>query len=237
MFTGIRSHARRSGAHASAVKRAARVLWRVVVMALVLVCVGRGTARAEVKIAIVDLRRAMTETERGLRVQARLKQLFDVKQAELDDKQKALQQGKADLEKDAKTGKMSKAELQKKYDTLQQQAMDFEKLAVDYQREMQRQDNELSTPIVQGLMALVRRVSSQNGYDVVIDKQAAPYFRSDLDITDRIIQLYNADEGLSGEGKESGTTAPKAGEPKKGQPDPKKGQPDPKKAPPAPKKK
>ena len=213
-----------------------RVLGRVVAMALVLVCVSRGTARAEGKIAIIDLRRAMTESERGLRVQARLKQLFDVKQAELDEKQKGLMAGKAELEKDAKAGKLGKELLQKKYDALQQQAMDFEKLAGDYQREMQRQDNELSTPIVQGLMALVRRVSSQNGYDIVIDRQAAPYFRSDLDITDRLIQLYNAEEGPAGEDKGPGATPPKPGEPKKGQPETKKSQPETKKAP-TPKKK
>jgi outer membrane protein len=235
MVTGNSFHAPRIGFSPSTLGRFVRLLVRVTAMALVLVCVGRGTARAEVKIAIIDLRRAMTETERGLRVQARLKQLFDAKQIELDDKQKALQQGKADLEKDAKSGKTSKGELQKKYDSLQQQAMDFEKLAVDYQREMQRQDSELSTPIVQGLMALVRRVASQNAYDVVIDKQAAHYFRSDLDITDRIIQLYNAEEGVPGEGKEPAGRAPK-GDSKKGQPDPKKAPPNPKKAPPAPKK-
>ena len=156
------------------------------------------------KVAIIDLRRAMFDTEDGLRVQSKLKQLVESRQQELDDKQKALQQAKVDLDKDAKAGKISKAELQKKYDTLQQQAMDFEKLAQDAQRDMQRQDSDLTAPIAQRLMALVRRMAAQNGYDLVIDKAAVPYFRSDLDITDRVIQLYNAGEGMPADQKEKG---------------------------------
>jgi outer membrane protein len=43
-------------------------------------------------------------------------------------------------------------------------------------------------------MALVARVAKQGSYDLVIDRQAAPYARPDIDLTDRVIQLYNAGE-------------------------------------------
>jgi outer membrane protein len=194
-------------------------LVRMAVVAFAVLCVSRGAAAADMKVAIIDLRRAMFDTEDGLRVQSKLKQLVESRQQELDDKQKALQQAKVDLDKDAKAGKISKAELQKKYETLQQQAIDFEKMAQDYQRDMQRQDSEMTAPIAQRLMALVRRMAAQNGYDLVLDKAAAPYFRSDLDITDRVIQLYNAAEGLPADqkGKEPAaapTTPPKRPAPK-----------------------
>lgn len=146
------------------------------------------------KIAIIDMRRAVIETEDGLRVQSKLKQLFDNRQTELDQRQKDFQQAKAKLEKQAKDGKLSKKQLQTQYDALQKQAAELQGMLMEYQREMQRQETELTNPIVNRMMKLIRRVASQNSYDMVVDRAAVPYFRADLDITDRLIQMYNAGE-------------------------------------------
>jgi outer membrane protein len=182
--------------------------------ALVLLCASEARAAGEQKVAVIDLRRAVTDTEDGLRVQSRLKQLFDSRQQELDEKQKAFQVSREALDKDAKAGKVSKTELQKRYETLQQTAMELEKLASEYQREMQRQESQLTTPIVERVNALIRREASQNGYDFVLDRAAVPFYRSDLDITDRIIQFYNAGEGQVA----PPTTPPAKGQTPKGTP-------------------
>jgi outer membrane protein len=52
-------------------------------------------------------------------------------------------------------------------------------------------------------MGIIRRLATQDGYDIVVDKQAVPYVRSDLDLTDKIITMYNQGGG--------GTPDPKAG--------------------------
>ncbi|HEY3253471.1 MAG TPA: OmpH family outer membrane protein, partial [Polyangiaceae bacterium] len=57
---------------------------------------------------------------------------------------------------------------------------------------------ELTQPIVQKIMGAIRRLATQDGLDLVLDKQAAPYVRSDLDVTDRIITLYNQGSGDDG---------------------------------------
>ena len=56
-------------------------------------------AWAESKFAVVDLQRAMMETEDGLRMQANLKKLFDSKQQTLETKQTELDRERADIEK------------------------------------------------------------------------------------------------------------------------------------------
>jgi len=49
-----------------------------------------------------------------------------------------------------------------------------------------------------------------------VDRVAVPYYRSDLDITDRVIQLYNAGEGASGattpEARRASRSSPEKGE-------------------------
>lgn len=192
------------------------LLLRTAALAAVLLAAWSGTAAAqESKIAVIDLRRAVIETEDGLRVQSKLKQLFDSRQTQLDGKQKAFQEAKANLEKQAQQGKMSKQELQKRYDALQQQAAELQGMLVQYQREMQQQENELTSPIVNRMMKLIRRVASQSSYDMVLDRTAVPYVRADLDITDRLIQMYNAGEG---KGDDAGDQTPRrpAAKPKRG---------------------
>jgi outer membrane protein len=181
-------------------------------------------ALAESKVAVVDMRRAVMDTEEGLRVSATLKKLFDNRQVDLETKQRQLQQDKESLEKAAKGGKTSQVELQKQYDELQKKANDLQVLALEYQREAQRKEAELTNPIVQRVLGIVKRIASQDGYDVVVDKSIAPYFRADLEITDKAIQMYNSGQagGAPAPGGATPNPAPGKSTPPPAAPPPKK---------------
>src|ERR1700742_5320454 len=150
-------------------------------------------AHAQSKIAVVDTQRAIMETEDGLRAQATLKKVFDNKQRELDKKQEDLQKERDDIEKQRDV--LSKAALAKRVDKWQREMMQLQGVFVDYNKELQKKQGELTQPIVQKIMGAIRRIATQEGYDLVVDKQAAPYVRSDLDVTDRVITLYNQGGG------------------------------------------
>lgn len=149
------------------------------------------------KIAIIDVRRAISETEQGLRVQATLKRLLDNRQAEIETKTRQLQTDKEALEKEAQGGRVAKEVLQKKYEKLVQQDAEVQRLQVDLQREMQRKEQELTTPILSGILEAVKRIAAQEGYEMVLEKSAVPYFRGDLELTDRAIQMYNGGQGAT----------------------------------------
>ena len=153
---------------------------------------GVAHAQAQSRTAIIDVRRAVLETEEGLRVQATLKKLFDSRQVELDNRQRQLQTEKEGLDKEAAAGKSSKDAIDKKFEKLQKAAAELQSLIVEYQNEMRRKEQEMTNPILTKVMGLVRRIATQEGYEVVLDKPAVPYFRSDLEITDRAIQMYNS---------------------------------------------
>lgn len=164
------------------------------------------TAEAQVKIAVIDLRRALMETEEGLRVTATLRKLFEARNIEIDSKQRAIQQDKEALEKDHAAGKVAKEVLQKRAETLQKQFNDFQTLQLESQREMQRKERELTFPMEQKLMGVIRRIAAQDGFELILDKPSAPYYRADLEVTDRAIQMYN-----SGQAGEAPAAAPKPG--------------------------
>jgi outer membrane protein len=153
------------------------------------------SALAQAKVAVVDTQRAIMETEDGLRAQATLKKVFDNRQRELDKKQEDLQRERADIEKQQSV--VSKAALAKRVEKWQRDMIQLQTVFVEYNKELQKKQNELTQPIFQKAMGIIRRMATQDGYDVVIDKQAVPYVRSDLDLTDRIITLYNQGAGVA----------------------------------------
>jgi outer membrane protein len=155
-----------------------------------------GFALAETRMAVVDTQRAVMETEDGLRAQASLKKHFDERQRSLDARQNQLQKEREDLEK--QKGVLSKEALATRIDKWQREMASLQTVFVDYNKELQKKQNELTAPIVQKTMAIIRRLATQHGFDMVIDKQAVPYSRSDLDLTDRVITAYNSgDVGAS----------------------------------------
>lgn len=167
------------------------------------------SAFADMKLAVVDTQRAVMETEDGLRAQATLKKHFDKRQRELDDKQTQLQKEREDIEKQKDV--LSKQALENRIEKWQKDMTQLQTVFVEYNKELQKKQSELTQPIFQKAMTIIRRIATQNGYDVVIDKQAVPYHRSDLDLTDRVISEYNQ----SGEPAPAGSGAPAAPKPKK----------------------
>jgi outer membrane protein len=150
---------------------------------------------ADSKIAVVDMQRAVTETAAGANAQQTLKKLFSSRQAELETKQKELTKKKDALDKAAKGGKVPQPQLQQQAEQLQKEFGEYQQVTLNYQREMQQKEGELTQPILQGVLAVVRRIAAQEGYEVVLEKSAAPYFRADLDVTDKAIQLFNQQGG------------------------------------------
>ncbi|AKT39883.1 OmpH family outer membrane protein [Chondromyces crocatus] len=168
------------------------------------------SAAAQGKSAVIDVRRAMLETEEGLRVQATLRKIFDSRQVELDGKQRSLSEEQEKIEKEDRAGKTPKDQLARRRENLQRQAAEFQAVYVEAQREMQRKENELTTPILQKVLGVVRRLASQEGYEMIMEKSAVPYYRADLEITDRVIQMYNAGAAGDAAPAKPGATPPAA---------------------------
>jgi outer membrane protein len=146
-------------------------------------------AHAQMKVAVVDVQRAVMENEDGLRAQATLKKFFDKRQQELDAKQNELQKQKEDIEKQSKV--LSQAALQKRMEDWQKQMVELQSVFVEYNKELQKKQGELTQPIYGKIVGILRRIATQDGYDAILEKQAVPYMRGDLDLTDKVIQAYN----------------------------------------------
>src|SRR5271165_3609200 len=146
-------------------------------------------AAAQMKMAVVDVQRAVMQTEDGLRAQATLKKLFDSRQQELNKKQVDMQKQKEEIDKQSHV--LSQPALQKKVDDWQKQMVELQSTFVEYNKELEKKQKELTDPIFERVIGAIKRLAGTDGYDLVVDRATVAFSRSDLDLTDRVIQLAN----------------------------------------------
>jgi outer membrane protein len=159
------------------------------------------------KLAVVDVQRAVMQTEDGLRAQATLKKLFDSRQQELNKRQTEMQRQKEDIDKQAKV--LSQSALQKKVDEWQRDMQELQTTFVEYNKELEKKQKELTDPIFERVVGAIKRIAGTDGYDLIVDRATVAFSRSDLDLTDRVIQLANGGSS-SPAPSGAGSAAPKA---------------------------
>jgi outer membrane protein len=152
-----------------------------------------GAASAQSKVAVVDVQRAVASTEDGLRAQATLKKLFDSRQQELNKKQTDLQRQREDIDKQAKV--LPQASMQKRIEDWQKQMMDLQAVFLEYNKELEKKQKELTDPVFEKVLAIIKRIATSENIDLVLDKATVAYVRTDLDLTDKAIQAYNSAGG------------------------------------------
>ena len=168
------------------------------------------TASADgMKVAIVDVQRAVMQTEDGLRAQASLKKMFDSRQQELNKRQTDLQKQKEEIDKQSHV--LSQGALQKKVDDWQKEMVELQQTFVEYNKELEKKQKELTDPIFERVIGAIKRIAGTDSYDLIVDRATVAFARSDLDLTDRVIQIANGSSASpSPAPAPSGATAPKA---------------------------
>lgn len=152
------------------------------------------------RIAVVDLQRALNETEDGRRAKARLKRLFKRRQQELDKAQNELKVLKEDIERQKNV--LSREALQKRVEDYQKAFIELQSTYVEYQRELAEKEAQLTREIIARMEQILRRLGQAEGYTLIIERNEAGvvWVPTNLDLTDVVIQRYNSGEGAAGGG-------------------------------------
>ncbi|MEP7124804.1 MAG: OmpH family outer membrane protein [Byssovorax sp.] len=170
-----------------------RALARIAALALLAaVTLGatEGVASAEGKIAVVNVQQAVMQTDDGLRAATTLKKLFDKRQQELDARQAELSRAREDIEKQSRV--LSRQALEKRMEDWQRRMVELQTKFVENNKELQEKQGQLTGPILKKMIGIIERLAKKNNCDLIIDKQAVPYTRRDLDLTEQVVQMYNS---------------------------------------------
>lgn len=169
-------------------------------------------AAAQTKIGVVDLQRALAETEDGRKAKESLKKLFEQRQKTLDKAQTDLKVLKDSIDKQRDV--LQRDVLSKKLEEYQKAFGELQTTYVDFQRELAAKEGELTKPILMRMERVVRRIGQSEGFAMVLDRAEAGviYVPTSYDLTDVLIQRYNSGEGRDTDVKPG--AAPAAAAPK-----------------------
>jgi len=147
-------------------------------------------ARADMKLAYVDVQRALNECEAGKRAKVDFKNRIQSIEGRLQKEQGEVQALKDELEK--KGMLMKPEQRQNLQDEYMNKLKNFERNYKDSKDDLERRDNEITAKIVHDLAQVIRQIGESGGYTMVMEKGSILWGASGIDITDQVIRSYNA---------------------------------------------
>jgi outer membrane protein len=164
--------------------------WAALAACLALVAVAPAQ---ELRIGTVDLQRALNESDSGKKAKERFKVEVDKLQSELQKQKAEIDKLKEDVEKRALVLKdEERRELEKEY---QRRLRDFQRTYKDAQADLQQRDSEMTAEILRELAEVIAEYGEKAGYTLILEASntgAVLYNSRAVDITDKIIEAYNA---------------------------------------------
>lgn len=151
-----------------------------------------GAADAQVKIAVIESERIVTESTKGQAALEQLKQLREQKMAEartiqneINDLRKRLDEGGNALSED------KQAELRKQYEDKVIAARRFQD---DADRDLAKLRDETLAKIEKEVLQVIDQIGQEGDYTIILNKfQSGLVYADDaIDITDQVIQRFNA---------------------------------------------
>jgi outer membrane protein len=142
------------------------------------------------KIGIVDFQRIISESEAGKDIQAQLQ----AKGREMETDLRALGTEIQELEKELKQrasviSRQKREELQREMDI---KKYDLKSRQKKYQSELRGLETNMLEKLQSEILALAEEIGKKEGYLLILEKNAAVYYPSSIDITDQVIDKYNA---------------------------------------------
>jgi len=164
----------------------------VVVIGVILLGWFGSVLAAELKVAYVDIQRAVNECNAGKEAKKVITKEVEKFQRLIADKQRELQTTKESLEKQAPMlTSDARATREKDY---QNKLREFQRWGEDTQNEINQKRTEMERNISMGFQKVIQKVGADEGYTLILEKNEniVLYVSKALDITDRVIKAYDA---------------------------------------------
>lgn len=160
---------------------------KLVVLALALSI----SAFAQTKVGIINIQKVITSVSEGKKVMSTLEKSFKSKQKQLKAEEEKIKKQQEAYQK--QTMLLSGEAKAKKEQEIRAAIADLQKKTMEYQKEIQKEENGLKKPILDNLKPIIDNVSSAQGVDLTFEISSSPivYAKNQIDITDLVIKEYD----------------------------------------------
>jgi outer membrane protein len=145
---------------------------------------------ADIKLGVIDIQRIMTESKAAITAHALFAKEVEERRSAYLAKQKEAQALQEEL--NTKGSTMSVSVLTEKQEKLSQEIKELNRMKNDIEQDLKTRDNELSQELLTEVYEVVSEYSEEEGFTLILEKTGVVTFDDVIDITDKIIQLYNA---------------------------------------------
>lgn len=163
----------------------------LVIGLILLGCLGSAWA-ADLKIAYIDIQRAINECNAGKEAKKTITKEVEKFQRLIADRQKELQTMKESFEKQAlMLTPDARGNKEKEY---QNKLREFQRWGEDTQNEMNQKRMEMERHISAALVKVIQKLGADEGYTLILEKNEniVLFGSKTIDITDRAIKAFDA---------------------------------------------
>ena len=148
-----------------------------------------------VKIAYVDMQRALLEVEDGKKAKSTLEKMKKDRQGKLDVRQSELRKMQKDLE--SQKPFMKKELYEQKVMEFRQKLGELQQTYATLQRELAMEEAKLTKKIFGRMAKILAKVGKKGEYTMIFEKTESSLLWAEkhLDLTNELIRRYNAGEG------------------------------------------
>jgi outer membrane protein len=144
---------------------------------------------AQTKVAVINLQRAVLESEEIVKAGAVMEAKYKPRQQEIEKIQRDLQTIQQQLQAGAgKLTPQAEADLTAQG---QRKQRDLQRLNDDLQADVNAERNDILSKSSQKMSEVVKKLAEEKGYDMVVDTTNTIYFKPALDITAEALAAFN----------------------------------------------
>ncbi|MEE2836294.1 MAG: OmpH family outer membrane protein [Myxococcota bacterium] len=162
-------------------------------LSLIGLCVSAAPALAQQsdsKIGIVRLQDALTGCKEGKAARSKLQADFRGKQNQLKNREAALKRRYEQLEKQKNSG-APEQKLREDLASFQKSVLEAQQLRAKLQQDLAEKEADLTRKILAKMKPLISKIARKGGYTVILDAGQVLHAPEDLDVTDKLIRLYD----------------------------------------------
>jgi len=144
-------------------------------------------ASAQVKVAIVNVQKAMSDSDELKKAEAAVQAKYKPRQDELTKLQADLQS----IEQQLGSGKLSQqaaADLQLQG---QRKQRDAQRISDDLQSDFEKDRQDILGKASQKMQQVIAKLAEEKGLDLIVDSSQTLYFKPTLDLTTDAVAAYN----------------------------------------------
>ena len=145
---------------------------------------------AKIKIGLIDTQKIMRESKAAKKTRTVFLQERDTKRAVLKAKQDVIRAMDEELKRKGKD--MSASVRKEKAEKLAREIKELRRLRSDLEEELKKRDVELTRKLLREIKEIVQQFSKKGKYTVILEKKSVVAADEKIDITDKIIRLYDA---------------------------------------------